>query len=47
MKRKIFISYKYADTQVQDLGIFEESGWGLRQKIPTKVRHYVDKLQKK
>jgi len=45
MGRKVFISYKYADTQVQDLGIFEESEWGLEQKIPTKVRHYVDKLQ--
>lgn len=45
MGRKVFISYKYADTQVQDLGIFEESEWGLEQKVPTKVRHYVDKLQ--
>lgn len=45
MGRKVFISYKYADTQVQDLGIYEDSGWGLKQKVPTKVRHYVDKLQ--
>ena len=47
MKRKIFVSYKYADSQVQDLGIYEDNGWGLKQKIPTKVRHYVDKLQEK
>ena len=47
MGRKVFISYKYADTQVQDLGIYEDSGWGLRQKVPTKARHYVDKLQDK
>lgn len=45
MGRRVFISYKYADTQVQDLGIYEDSGWGLKQKVPTKVRHYVDKLQ--
>lgn len=43
MRRKVFISYKYADTQVQDLEI--DCGWGLKQKVPTKVRHYVDKLQ--
>lgn len=47
MGRKVFISYKYADTQVQDLGIYEDSGWGLKQKVSTKVRHYVDKLQEK
>lgn len=45
MGRKVFRSYKYADTQVQDLGIYEDSGWGLKQKVPTKVRHYVDKLE--
>lgn len=47
MGRKVFISYKYADTQVQDLGIYEDRGWGIKQKVPTKVRHYVDKLQEK
>jgi len=47
MKRKIFVSYKYADSQVQELGIYEDNGWGLKEKIPTKVSHYVDKLQEK
>ena len=27
--------------------IYEDSGWGIKQKVPTKVRHYVDKLQEK
>lgn len=47
MGRKIFVSYKYLDSQVQDLDIYEiVDFWGtkLRQKITTTPRHYVDKL---
>ena len=36
MARKIFVSYKYSDAQVQDLDPFEET--------TTTARHYVDKL---
>src|SRR6218665_371013 len=43
MGRKVFVSYKYGDTQVQDLNIYEQTAWG-KYKIQTKVRHYVDKL---
>ncbi|MEO6177576.1 MAG: TIR domain-containing protein [Flavobacterium circumlabens] len=45
MGRKIFVSYKYGDTQVQDLNIYENTYFG-RQKIQTKARHYVDELAK-
>lgn len=45
MGRKIFVSYKYGDTQVQDLNIYENTFFG-RQKIQTKARHYVDELAK-
>lgn len=45
MGRKIFVSYKYGDTQVQDLNIYENTFFG-RQKIQTKARHYVDELTK-
>lgn len=44
MGRKIFVSYKYADTQVQDLNVYEDSLWFGRQKVQTKARHYVDEL---
>lgn len=44
MGRKIFVSYKYGDTQVQDLNIYEKNIWGIRTKVQTIVRHYVDKL---
>lgn len=44
MGRKIFISYKYGDTQVKDLNILEAHWTGLITKVPTKARHYVDKL---
>ena len=44
MGRKIFVSYKYSDTQVLDLDICEESWWAGTAKVATKVRHYVDKL---
>lgn len=43
MGRKVFVSYKYADIQVQDLNIYEDTFWG-RQKIQTTVRHYVTEL---
>lgn len=43
MGRKVFVSYKYADAQVQDLNVFEETFWG-RQKVQTTVRHYVNEL---
>jgi len=44
MGRKVFVSYKYGDTQVQDLNIYEDSFWGGKIKVQTKVRHYVDEL---
>lgn len=43
MGRKIFVSYKYGDTQVQDLNIYEDTFWG-RQKVQTRARHYVNEL---
>lgn len=43
MARKIFVSYKYSDSLVQDLNLYEDSFFG-RIKIATTARHYVDKL---
>ena len=43
MGRKVFVSYKYGDTQVQDLNLYEET-WLGKRKVQTKVRHYVDEL---
>lgn len=43
MGRKIFVSYKYGDTYVQDLNVYEDTIWG-KQKVQTKVRHYVNEL---
>jgi hypothetical protein len=43
MGRKIFVSYKYSDSQVQDLNVYEDSFFG-RIKVQTTARHYVDKL---
>lgn len=45
MGRKIFVSYKYSDVQVQDLNIHEDTFFG-RQKVQTKARHYVNELDK-
>lgn len=47
MGRKIFVSYKYSDTNVKDLNIFEKDFWGRKYWVPTKARHYVDKLSEK
>lgn len=44
MGRKIFVSYKYSDSQVLDLGIYEQSFFGGIAKVQTTARHYVDKL---
>jgi len=46
MGRKVFVSYKYADTQVQDLNVYEENWFGQKIKVQTKARHYVDELAK-
>ncbi|WP_026706630.1 TIR domain-containing protein [Flavobacterium soli] len=43
MGRKIFVSYKYGDTYVEDLDIYEDTFFG-KQKVQTKARHYVDEL---
>ncbi|NHE55793.1 TIR domain-containing protein [Cyclobacterium plantarum] len=43
MARKIFVSYKYSDTLVQDLNLYEDLFFG-KFKIKTTARHYVDKL---
>lgn len=50
MGRKTFVSYKYSDSQVQDLDIYEIVdfyGTKLRQKIITTARHYVDIIAEK
>lgn len=48
MGKKIFVSYKYSDSQVQDLNIHENVkdflGKWVRQKVTTTARHYVDKI---
>ena len=50
MGRNVFVSYKYSDSKVQDLGLFEITEyWGIKEnrKITTTARHYVDKLAEK
>jgi len=48
MGKNIFVSYKYSDSQVQDLNIYETVkdflGNVLRKKVTTTARHYVDKI---
>lgn len=44
MGRKVFVSYKYGDTQVQDLNVYEENWLGQNIKVQTKARHYVNEL---
>ncbi|MEL4306919.1 TIR domain-containing protein [Joostella sp. CR20] len=43
MARKVFVSYKYSDSLVQDLGIYQDSFLG-KLKITTTARHYVDEI---
>ncbi|HEY0046926.1 MAG TPA: TIR domain-containing protein [Flavobacterium sp.] len=43
MGRKIFVTYKYGDTYVEDLDIYEHTILGI-QKVQTKARHYVNEL---
>lgn len=45
MGRKLFVSYKYRDGQVQDLDIYEDNLFFGRAKVQTKARHYVDEGQ--
>jgi len=44
MGRKVFVSYKYGDTQVKDLNVYEENWFGQDVKVQTKARHYVNEL---
>ncbi|GAA0875200.1 hypothetical protein GCM10009118_16090 [Wandonia haliotis] len=48
MGKKIFVSYKYLDAQVQDLDIHEDVDYGwtkIKTKVTTTARHYVDELE--
>lgn len=50
MGRKVFVSYKYKDEQVKDLGKMEQrvnGGVMFYFPRPTRVRDYVDELQEK
>lgn len=50
MARKVFVSYKYSDSQVYDLDSYEETeflGVTYRNKVATTARHYVDKISDK
>lgn len=46
MGRKVFVSYKYGDTQVQDLKVQKLNLFGNFVKVQTKARHYVNELAK-
>jgi len=43
MARKIFISYKYSDSSVKDLNVYQDTLYG-KINIKTTARHYVNKL---
>lgn len=50
MGRNVFVSYKYSDTQVQDLEIYEIENWfgtNYAKRVATTARHYVDKIKDK
>jgi len=50
MGRNVFVSYKYSDSKVQDLELFELIdflGSKIKRKVTTTARHYVDKLAAK
>jgi hypothetical protein len=50
MGRNVFVSYKYSDSRVQDLDLYEFVdflGTKIKRKITTTARHYVDKLAEK
>jgi hypothetical protein len=50
MGRNVFVSYKYSDTLVQDLGVYEVENWfgtSYTKRIATTARHYVDKIIEK
>ena len=47
MGKSIFVSYKYVDTQVQDLEVYEVTDFfGTKRRIATTARHYVDEIAK-
>ncbi len=47
MGKSIFVSYKYADAQVQDLEVYEVTDFfGTKRRIATTARHYVDEIAK-
>lgn len=46
MGRKIFVSYKYSDSQVLDLNLYTKDAWGGTRWIQTTARHYVDEVCK-
>ncbi|MGN7862952.1 TIR domain-containing protein [Chryseobacterium sp. 22458] len=47
MGKSIFVSYKYADAQVQDLGVYEVIDFFVtKRRIATTARHYVDEIAK-
>jgi len=46
MGRKVFVSYKYGDIQVQDLNVQVLNWFGEYVKGQTTARHYVDELAK-
>lgn len=50
MGRNVFVSYKYSDSKVQELDVYEIVdifGTKIRRKINTTARHYVDKIAEK